>query len=377
MIKMPIVLSKAQQNLGSVDEIKELQDPVTWIKSRLTVSRIRGSELYTIGFNHRDPKQAQLVVKEIVDAYLKFSRDYEETQTTDVIRLLDKEGQEQEKKIAVLREELRQKESELTAKDPYAPSTGRPRVARVPAGVLMEKLTNIEVEEKIAQIELEVLKKTTEPVPVPAELPREFVERIESYPEVERLRWLTISRRLQLADLGAESVSEADASTNQRLQQKIENAEEALIEVRQQLAEELSQAAVAEAQREREGQLRELQKRLELLAANREQLQRKLEEERERMQVTGGDSMELEFQRAALERERQTYRLISARRMSLLTELNAPSHVSLIEPASLPTEPVEGPPLWSTFFAGLAGLLLPFGSVAVGGLIRYNYRDAA
>ena len=57
MITMQSVLSVAQEKLGTVDEIKTLQDPVNWIKGRLTVTRVRGTDLYTVGFNTRTPSK--------------------------------------------------------------------------------------------------------------------------------------------------------------------------------------------------------------------------------------------------------------------------------------------------------------------------------
>ena len=45
-----------------------------------------------------------------------------------------------------------------------------------------------------------------------------------------------------------------------------------------------------------------MNEKLQLLAANRMELQSKLDEEVKRMKVTGGDSMELEFTQASLAR---------------------------------------------------------------------------
>ena len=170
----------------------------------------------------------------MVNAYLTFSRNSEEESTRSIIQLLEKEEAKQEGLIANLRADLREKSVALTGKDPYAPSAGRPRVLQSPAGVLMEKLTNVEVEEKMAQVELEVLQQPVDADPHLVELPPTIVDHIESHPEVERLRTLILLRNSQLSDLDAKFISAANTNTYRRLQRDLEKAEGSLLEIRQQ-----------------------------------------------------------------------------------------------------------------------------------------------
>ena len=103
------------------------------------------------------------------------------------------------------------------------------------------------------------------------------------------------------------------------------------------------------------------------LTARKKLLDDKYDDAAANRQQAIGESLELSFDREALEREEEVHRLISRRVFTMKTELNAPSRQELWEEANLPKEPVEDRPIKECLFIGLAGLLLPFGLVVVWG----------
>jgi capsular exopolysaccharide synthesis family protein len=365
IMKTPKVLTKALENLGQIEEIRTLPDPVNWIKSGLTVAVVPGSELYTVGFQHPKPETAQAVVDEVVRSYLVFSQEFDEAHTKKMISLLEKEEKNLASVIARLTEILTEKAKKLTGNDPVAPNSARPRPAESPAAGLKQQLVSVDLEETEMKVELEILQTSTDDASDPLMLPAAIAERIETHPDVESLKRRIAFDNAQLVDLDAKLSGAADTSTYRRFQRDLEQAEQSLEQLRSQLAEELSEEAKMEAKRLRDAKEQDLKRNLGLLAARKEALEAKLKEETERMAQTGDDSMELDLDRVELERKRKVRDMIAERKFSLTTELDAPPRMSQLEQADVPKNPVEILPLKKLLVMGLGGLLLPFG-LAIG-----------
>ncbi|MGL6195222.1 MAG: hypothetical protein ACRC2T_10425 [Thermoguttaceae bacterium] len=78
LMKSPMVLKTVVENptISRLPSIQRTVDPMKWISSKLTVENSLGankkSEIYVVSFDSIDPKEAEMIVNAVVDAYVSY-----------------------------------------------------------------------------------------------------------------------------------------------------------------------------------------------------------------------------------------------------------------------------------------------------------------
>jgi capsular exopolysaccharide synthesis family protein len=359
ILKTAPVLRSALDSLGSLDEVATHPDAVGWLKEGLSVARDGRSELFYVRFQHADPASAQKVVNAVVTSYMNFIEESDQSDTAEVIRLLQDHETEHMKTIETMKENLRDQLAQHSGDDASLVATSNARLQQSLAGRLNEQLANVIVEQKVLEAELQVAEALAEAddtfVPT-----AEMMRQAESHPEVERLKSAIASAEASLANMEETLVNPQSSSFYRQLTRDIKEAQTQLESTRQKVLESLGSIAAAENQSRRQQKIKDLKLNLTALATRQQALAAELNTERGKLRKSGGESLDLEFLRADLEREQHVYQLISNRKNSLLTERGAPSGIRKMTEASLPIGPVEAVPTKKLVMAGTSGLLLPF-----------------
>jgi succinoglycan biosynthesis transport protein ExoP len=95
-------------------------------------------------------------------------------------------------------------------------------------------------------------------------------------------------------------------------------------------------------------------------------LRKRCDDQKKNMQTASGETLELEFARADLDRAEKVFSLIAERVMQLRTEQRAPARVERLQAeAAVPQVPMEQYPWKKIVLAVLASLTLPFGLAVV------------
>jgi capsular exopolysaccharide synthesis family protein len=383
-----------------VPEIQEQADPVNWLVKRLAIKRRGQSELYELAFASPNPNDAARVVNAVVIAYLSLRESQERQRGLKVIQILDQEKKDRESKQLASRENLRKLGIQLSGRDPFPDKSQRDAVARNPASELEARLVREEVEEVVLKARIKALEevagtaktgaseksadtdrtglavgsaiaRSVTPVPTLLESYRkapwdlgaysaEGVEsRIDAHPEIQRLKSLILVNEAKIQEIASKSTEGMNHPSCKGLREQIARDERTVETLRAKVREDIS-AQMRVQRREKLGEELaamhlDLQSRRSAIAEWR----KRHKDELAKQEKDTGESFELLFQKAELDRADRVLDRVSQRLLELKTEQGAPSRVRVEAAAKAPLAPVEVFPFKTVIPASLLGLCLP------------------
>jgi capsular exopolysaccharide synthesis family protein len=369
IIRSPRLLGPLASNpeIASTPELRYEQDiPRTLAKLLKTTPR-GDSDIYVVSFTSSSPKHAELIVREVVDAYLAFNRKLDTEQQNQILRLLQDQRDARYQEMNDLREKVRTLSMDLSGVDPFSKSSVNREQSKADSSIaaLQTDIVRYEVAQDIlaahirAEEEKEGLAK--------GELPIEEKQAIEKQIEKDETN-LAFEQRLDYLrkkKAGFQRTSqqlEKNAAYKQ-LMAELEAEEEDQQAWAQQIRDELTAAAVRARDVAASEKLKALQTEFALGATRLKILNQKFEERLQDAKRVAGDSLGLEFHRAKLEQVTKIHDEISSRILAITTEQRAPERVLPFKEATLPIRP-DDTVLWKNMgLAGGFGFLLPFGLV--------------
>ncbi len=122
IMRNPIVLTKviSQAEIAGLAEAREAEFPLEWLKKRLRVGYVGGSELCQITFQSHDSATTALVANSVMDAYLSLHVDKAAEQTEQIVKLLREEKAKRTGELELLKERVRTMTKQGADKDDQA-----------------------------------------------------------------------------------------------------------------------------------------------------------------------------------------------------------------------------------------------------------------
>ncbi|MCC7087142.1 MAG: polysaccharide biosynthesis tyrosine autokinase [Pirellulales bacterium] len=361
LIRGPIVLERllSTPKISKLPEVNEQTDPLEWLKKRLTVKNVGGSELFEVSFAGPNPENSAMIVNSIVDSYLDVTSRDNAAQRMKVVELLNKQKDRWANEVKNARDTVRSLAKQITNKDPFIDNSDRQTtVIGSPLAVLQGMLIHAEVDRTILEAETQALKETlnSEKLEVSEQ---QLQESIAEHQEIQHLK----------ADLEADQsalvavekkAGPASKEYVEHYRHKVENDQQKLATRTSQLREEMRQKISALDKLQRDQLIHDKEIQLTNLIRQHALLQDRVTKELKNQVQSQGDTVELEFAKGELEQAEGVFQRISDRVLALTTESVAPERVVLQKPASVPAAPEEKSPLKMAGMAGLAAFFLPF-----------------
>ena len=230
LLQSPLVLEPvvALPEIAALPEISARDNPADWLSKQVKITQVGHSELYRVYIDSIHPTSASLLVNSLLDSYFQVRANDDAVRTKRVIELLDQEKQSRALEVKKLRAKMHSLSSDLVGKDPF---TGRPSAEALgrlhPLEGLRERLTTVEVERKMLEVEIQALREAIgrENVPVPGV---EVEMAVDSSPEVRELRALIAAKKTLLHKVAHTAAQGKEDPSHRRLQMEIESYEGAL-----------------------------------------------------------------------------------------------------------------------------------------------------
>jgi len=121
MIRSPQLLGPLAQNpaIRATPELQHESDVALAIGRRLQIKQRGQSDIYIVSFTSNSPEKAELIVKEVTEAYVAFYSKRESEQDNRIIRLLEENRAQREAEMRRLRENLKSLSLQQTGIDPF------------------------------------------------------------------------------------------------------------------------------------------------------------------------------------------------------------------------------------------------------------------
>jgi capsular exopolysaccharide synthesis family protein len=363
LLRGPFIISRAieSEGLGQLQEFREIagkEDAVHWISKRLKAVRIGQSELYEVSFTARRPETTQKVVEAIVETYMRFQSNENDTQRQRMLELLTEETVSRDREIELKREKLRELAKQAAGDDGVVidGQAGADLSARSGRFALLsnlqQKLVAAEVDIEITRARVEALREElAQTVRVPETV---IDEAVAGNPGIIKLKGELHFKQETLRALNENSARRV------RVQQDIERVERDLQAKKDELKPRIQKDVEDRVGTRRRDTLGQAEAELADKAKMAKLLREKIDDERAQQSQHGDKSLELAFAKAELENAEEVRRLIADRSVHLTIESRAPSQVENIQKPKLP-EFQDGPTMAKKLMmVGTAAFFAPF-----------------
>jgi polysaccharide biosynthesis transport protein len=359
LMRGPLVVGPvvARPEIAQLPEIQKQEAPVVWLGTKIKATS-GGGEYVTISYESTNPGAAAMVVNAVVNTYLALHARDDTEQVERVIELLDDEKDRRIKEVNTMREAIRELAKQATGKDPSVRKSRKDSEEPSPLADLQANLIRAEVERQV----LDARVKAFEESMAKGELKVEDVRldrAVEEHPNVRKLREELLQKKARLQGYEQTLTEGRTAPRYASLEKEVRSDEEALRKVRENLREDLRKDLNEQRTAENKDELAKLQRSL-----NSASVVERLLREREKTLLKNakeatGDTLQMEFKQAELERAEQVLTLIAERAIKLRTEQRAPPRVLPSKMADDQILPVQKIPIPQMSLAGLAGMCLP------------------
>ncbi|QGJ71825.1 Hypothetical protein PBC10988_35360 [Planctomycetales bacterium 10988] len=361
LMRSPLILGPvvSKPEVAQMPEILQEEAPIEWLSERIHVKSVGDSELFEVRFEGPNAAHAQLITNEVVNTYLKMRNEDDNAQTQRVIELLEGQKEQRSQNVMRLRENVRELSKQTTGQDPFGPNPVSEVISlEHPLGNLQKRLTEAEVHREVMEARLKVYQEAIHARPV--ELSQmEVEESVERNVEVQELKTKLATMRVMMLDTERRAADPEKSSTYRKLAGDYKETQASLEEIREELRARVVSEMESHERSVRDDQLLSLQSELDSTRLMEELLSRRYEEELGKVKKSSGQSLELVFALAELEREEKVFELIAARTLALRTEMRAPARVNLLKEAEIPPKPIEALPVKKLGIAMLGSLGLP------------------
>lgn len=366
IIRSPRLLGPLASNpeIAATPEFRHEQDITRALARNLKTMPKGESDIYVVSFTSTSPKHAELIVREVVDAYLAFNRKLDSEQHTQILRLLQDQREARYTEMNELREKVRNLSMELTGDDPFIKGAGSQEQSKANSSIaaLQTDIVRYEVAQDIlaAHIRAEEEKQTLADEELPIEEKDRIDWEIENHPTNEDYQDRIEALRKKLAKFERTSRQPDKYAPYQQLLAEIKAEEEGQQKWAQQFRDKLTAAAARSRNVTAVEKLKALKTELALGAKRLELLNEKFEERIGTAKRVTGDSLGLEFHRAKLDQVTKVHEEISSRILAITTEQRAPERVLPFKEATLPIRPDETIPWKNLVLAATLAFSCPF-----------------
>jgi capsular exopolysaccharide synthesis family protein len=376
LLRSPMILGPviAKPEIARLPEFAQRTDPLQWLSKRVAVKQVGESELYRVTYSSDSPSAASAVVNAIVNEYFAYYKRQDDTQNDEVVGKLVQEQGRRTQELRLLRENVRELAIQSTGKDPFAGSVEPVAVSNHPLAEIQNHLVTAEVEQQVLKARLKALKESrSQSIKVSDSL---IDSRLETHPEIVRLKHDLMTMRADLRGLETISVRKEKDPMRMQLASQIANTEAALARSRKELREPMRVELEASIWAKKDEQIAGLENDLESQKITSEMLREKYESRVKDMKQISGDTLQLRLKQGELERSEKIDAMISERILKLQTEVNAPKRVASVKEAIPPTSPVVAFPFVNMLVAALSGFGFPFALVLGWEKITHRVGDA-
>lgn len=369
LIRSPLVLDPviSLPEIARIPEIQDSKDPVAWLAQHIQVRSVGGSDLFTISFTCADGHDAARVVNAIYNAYSAQRGDEEVKRTQRVLDLLKEEQGRRQLELTRLQENVRELAKQAIIKDPLHGRTAANELVQNPLAALQQQRSEREVEvevlkAKVAAITESFAEKPVAEIGVPA---GDLEKAISEDPRIKALETGLAIRQERLRDYAAKLTGYKQDPNYLGLAREIDAEKERIAKYREELRPAVEAAYRQSLVQKRQEEVAAMQSQLESLQLAKQMLDERYRREIETLKQATGESLDVEFMRADLERAGEVYDLITSRILKIETEMRAPERVVLLKEADPVLNPTTEYP-WKPILLGVvASFLAPFG-LAIG-----------
>lgn len=370
IIRSPRLLGPLASNpeIVATPELREELDIVRVLAKRIKIAPKGDSDIYVVSFTSRSPEKAELIVREVVSAYLAFNRQIDSEHQTQILQLLHDQREARFQEMNQLRDKVRSLSMELTGVDPFRATRSAEEQSKAHSSMaaLQADIVRYEVAQDIlaAHIKAEQERLADEDSLTPEERER-ITRQIEGHPT-----FLSIQNRIdqlhrKLAQFERTGKNLDQNPSVRQTQAELEAEKSAQDELAAQLTEVLSAEAKKSHATSHDDKLKALRAEFDIGAARLKILNEKFEQRMGTAKQFAGDSLGLEFSRAKLDQLTKIHDEISARILAVTTEQRAPDRVMAFKEASLPLRPDESVPWKQIVPASGLAFLFPFAAVVL------------
>jgi capsular polysaccharide biosynthesis protein len=360
LLLSPVVLSPVlgRPEIAAFPELRDhgLIDPILHLQEHLKINQVGHSDLYQITYESPYAHDAATAANAIVSEYLAIQSNEKYNRSRRISSILENELHRRTLDVERLRQRVVGLSNDVTGRDPFS---GRVLdIDNDPSFLarLHKQLVDINIEQEVAQEELQSYRQRTK------HSPEDAVASRLSWQEREK-QSKTPSRRgaLDQIDTLLNAIDELEGPWREHpelvdLTKNMENLQDVLVKFKQELTEQLSRTKQSSSRLQL---IAEKERSLVKIEVRKEYLTRLLDKHLGVMKESAGKSIQLEYAQAELAREENAFELIASRKLAIQTELRAPTRVRLRQQASTPSISINPLPYKVLAVSCLAAFVIP------------------
>jgi len=321
--------------------IQEASDPTAVLRRGLKAEVVRRTHLLQISMTGTDPAAAAEIANATIRAYMRVEGGTESSTQDRRLTALEQERAAAAEKMRSLNERLAEFVDETGVTEPDT----RNEILVAKVQVLQQELVRIDMARIGLEAQKQFLENTPEKTPDPAELDRPRKEYVNADPTVKALT-ASITDLEQQLDFAVDRWPD-EKKTQRDLLQKVLTSMRAKLEAkRAEVEEEFAKIVVKERGLETRTTSEDIDKRLALLVAQKEQIETELkgiEEELDSQDVKvvarGQNTLAMNRIQVELDLTRDLHNTISQRIQQLRVERQRPARISIAYLAEMPRGP--------------------------------------
>jgi polysaccharide biosynthesis transport protein len=359
MMRSPIVIGPvvSRPEIAQLPEIKREETPVVWLGTKIKAAS-GGGEYVTISYDSPSPASAAMVVNAIVDTYLDLQRQDHAEQVQRVIELLEEEKDRRVHEVTTMRDSVRELAKQVTGKDPFSKRFHKDTEEASPLADLQATLIKAEVERHIIEARVKAFEESM----AKGELRSDAVKldrAVEEDPNVRKLREELLAKKAKLQEWDRKFKKADEDRDYAALKKEIDEGEAAVQNMRKSVREDLRKDFDERQTTENKEELAKMRRSLDSARVVENLLREREKTLLKNVREATGDTLQMEFKQAELDRSEQVLTLIAERAIKLRTEQRAPPRVVAAKRADDQIQPVQKVPIQQMALAGAMGLCLP------------------
>lgn len=349
LIRTPMVLEEVIQdrNVARMPRIRNSQDPMPWLASRIGVVNVGSSNVFNVTFTNEDPKAAADIANAVTHAYYKLNQQENESRQKNLLLALEEERDRAKREVVLQRERIRS----VTGKDPQS-GMADDASPEDTLSVLQENIIRRHVALEMARAELRVTEAMDDQqsFAVPGELLKEELAR---HPLTEKVK----RDRLKMEGIRQASRRGEQDPRYAALAEQVARDEAELQKFQEELPGKLKDSLVAQ----NASTLENLRARLDSEKFALDVLKRDYQGRLKELFANNSERVEIELQRAELRWQERMLTLVGDEIFQMRSNQRfSPGSMSIIREATIPFVPVANLPYKKLGMVGGASMLAPF-----------------
>lgn len=323
------------------------QDPLSVLQKSLTIRQVGRSDLYEVAYTSTSAEATDAIVNAVLAEYLAIQSDEKFRHTQRLVDILEEERRKRSLDVERLRQKVWSLAKDVTGRDPFTGLLVNFSANPLSLEGLLERIEELDITRQVLRRRLQQYSQVAESQGEPELSSDQGGTREQGEPANTRIDTLNGQETLEGVVSFLEGMQDLKSEWNEnaeivKLVDDLQGHQPRLEELKQSLQSHPLPIQSTEQQMlgdqhlnsELDSELNELNIQAAIL---KEHLLRRLRERRKHE----SKSVELEFAQAELAREQHLYELIATRKLSLQTELRAPTRVRLRQKATTPSMPIN------------------------------------